>query len=306
MLEKADRSLEGKDEQLPLLDVSQIHPDSSFECFAYVRGGRHKFTKADKPFITLYLQDKNGLVIPGYVFDVANFKQAGLELTKVIHSIVKVQAMENYLPRYGMSVIVENISIVARPTTEMTTTFLGSVGDSSVLLNSLMAGIAKHTGVKINLPYEICTSSYMDFYQGRVGGQCKHYLSMLSMLEVWAQDMNEEEARQLYVTFVLYVFVHNNYLAAVEKGNDDIGLVNTLTASVSKYMQALKAGAGAIEVIHLFFGYKPKDLFVRMVHQASEMNLRAMKELSTYRALPLSREGDAGYGTIKRYTSESR
>lgn len=306
MLEKVDRSSGGRDEQLPLLDVGKIHPDSSFECYAYVRGGRHKFTKADKPFITLFLQDVNGVVIPGYVFDIANFKAAGLELTKVIHSVVKVQALENYLPRYGMSVIVEHVSIVTHPTAEMTTTFLGSVGDTSVLLSDLTSRIAQHTGIKVNLPYEICTSSYMDFYQGRVGGQCKHYLHMLSTLEVWAEDMDKEEARQLFSTFVLYVFVHNNYLAAVEDGKDDIGLVTTLTNSVSRYMQALKAGAGAIEVIHLFFGYKPKDLFVRAVHQASEMNLRAMKELSTYRALPLSREGDAGYGTIKRYASEDK
>ncbi len=306
MLEKVNQVSGGNAEQLPLLDVQRIHPDSSFECYAYVRGGRHKFTKAGKPFITLYLQDLNGVVIPGYVFDVQDFKAAGLELTKVVHSIVRVEALENYLPRYGMSVIVEDISIVVKPSTEMTATFLGTVGETSVLLNQLMSRIAERVGVKVNLPYEICTSSYMDFYQGRVGGQCKHYLNMLSTLDVWAGDMTKEEARQLYVMFVLYVFVHNNYMSAVEEGNDDIALVNTLTTSVSRYMQALKAGAGAIEVIHLFFGYEPKDLFVRMVHQASKMNLRAMQELSTYRALPLSREGDAGYGTIKRYASEDK
>ena len=43
---------------------------------------------------------------------------------------------------------------------------------------------------------------------------------------------------------------------------------------------------------------------MRMVHQASEMMLRTMNELSMFRALPITREGDAGYGTIKRYASE--
>lgn len=287
-----------------LFVVSRIHPDTTFECYAYVRGGQHKFTRAGKPFITLYLQDTENVVIPAYIFDIDNFKGAGLELTKVIHSFVKVRVTENYHPRFGMSVIVDQISIVTAPTAEMSVAFLGSVNNVQSVYNQLRDEIAARTGCKITLPYAICTTSYMDFYQGRVGGQCLHYLNMLHLLDVWKTDMNDEEAYQLYVTFVLYVFVHNNYLAAAEKGGDDITLVNTLTASVSNYMKTLKAGAGALEVIHLFFGYTPKDIFVRMVHQASEMMLRTMNELSMFRALPITREGDAGYGTIKRYASE--
>lgn len=304
MLQKVERSSVETGTQLPLLNVSRIHPDTTIECYAFVRGGQHKFTKTGKPFITLYLQDTEGVVIPGYVFDLDNFKAAGLELTKVIHSVVKLRATENYLPRYGMSVIVERISIVTQPDTKLMTTFVGTVGDMQANYNDLIEGIKRHLGVKVNFPYTICTSSYMDYYQGRVGGQCLHYLQMLRTLEVWSVDMSKEEVRQLFVSFALYVFVHNNYVAAVERGDDDIGLVNTLTASVSKYMEVLNAGTGASEVIHLFFGYTPKDLFVRMVHQASEVNLRAVKELNAYRALPISREGDAGYGTIKRYAAE--
>ena len=304
MLEKCDTKVEGEGYEVRPLRVSRIHPDSTFECYAYVRGGQHKFTRADKPFITLYLQDEDGIVIPGYVFDLRNFKAAGLELTKVIHSVVKARVTENYLPKLGMTVTVDSIAIVESPTSQLLQTFVGNVGDNNATYNELSERIRKHLGIKINLPYAICTSSLIEFYQGRVGGQCKHYLNMIKTLEVWAEDMSEEEARQLFVTFVLYVFVHNNYVVAVESGDDDIRLVNTLTASVSKYMQTLKAGAGAIEVIHLFFGYEPKDLFVRTVHQASEINLRMMKELGVFRALPLSREGDAGYGTIKSYSSE--
>ena len=84
-----------------LFVVSRIHPDTTFECYAYVRGGQHKFTRAGKPFITLYLQDTENVVIPAYIFDIDNFKGAGLELTKVIHSFVKVRVTENYHPRFG-------------------------------------------------------------------------------------------------------------------------------------------------------------------------------------------------------------
>lgn len=302
MLERVGASPQATgDKNVPLLDVSRIHPDSTFECFAYVRGGQHKFTKAGKPFITLYLQDVNGVVIPGYLFNPEDFKHAGLELTKVIHSIVCLTVTENYLPRMGMSVILDAVAIVTSPTLEMTTAFVGKVDNIQTVYNSLLESIASKLGIKVTLPYNICTTSYMEYYQGKVGGQCLHYLNTLKILEVWAQDMSPEEQHQLFVAFVLYVFVHSNYRAAAENGDDDIRLVTTLSASVSKYMERLQAGDGASEVIHLFFGYKPKDIFVRAVHQAAQMNLRMMDELSAYRALPLSREGDAGYGTIKRY-----
>ena len=304
MLEKVDKSPDVSGDGVRLLQVSSIHPDSTFECYAYVRGGRHKFTKADKPFITLYLQDKDGVVIPGYVFDVQNFKNAGLELTKVIHSIVKVTVAENYLPKLGMSVIINKCAIVTSPPPAMWTTFVGQVGNIDTVFQGIKTKLAEHLGLRINFPYTMCKSSYLDYYQGKVGGQCLHYSNMLKTLEVWSEGMTEAEARQLYVTFVLYVFVHNSYIAAVEAGEDDIQLIGALPESVSKHMEALEAGAGASEVIHLFFGYEPKDVFVRMVHEASKANMRVMEELSVYRSLPISREGDAGYGTIKRYPEE--
>lgn len=310
MLEKCSKttadgtSSSGPCSATPILQVSSIHPDSTFECLAYVRGGRHKFTKVGKPFITLYLQDQDDVVIPGYIFDLKDLKAAGIELTKVIGSVAKIKATENYLPRFGMSVIIDSIYIVSNPDTATLRAFVGEVDSIANKYETLLLALQKHLGIKVSLPYAICTSSLMDYYNGKLGGQCLHYTNMLHVLEVWANSMTEEEARQLFITFVLYIFVHNNYVTAVESGDDDIALVKTLTDSVSKYMKTLKAGDGAIEVIHLFFGYTPKDLFVRLVHQASEINVRMMKELSTFRALPTSREGDAGYGVIKRYNSK--
>lgn len=303
MLEKIDRNPVGTYESVKLLDVSAIHPDSCFECIACVRGGRHKFTRSGKPFITLYLQDVNGVVIPGYIFDLADTKSLGLDLKKISNSIVKVKLTENYSKKYGMSVLIDKVEMVVKPDQNVVQTFVGSVGDPAALYNELVNAIQKRIGVKVNLPYDICTSSYMEHYMGKVGGQCKHYINMLRLLDVWASDMTEQEAHELFVTFVLYVFVHNNYMSAAVDGNDDITLVNTLTASVSKYMEALHAGSGAIEVIHIFFGYEPKDLFVRTVHQASLYNLRMNEEYSAYKALPVGLEGDAGYGKIKKYAS---
>lgn len=284
-----------------LFDVSNIPRDAQYTCVAYVQDGGHKYTKASKPFITLYLRDINGLAIPGYIFDLRDFKSSGLELTQVIHSYAQVTVTENYLPKIGMTVTIEKLSMVTNPTAEMVKVFQGTIGDTQQLYQHLLECIRNSLNINISFPYNICTSSYIDFYAGRVGGQCQHYQDMFDILEVWSRQMSDEEKHQLFSTFVLYVFVHNNYISARESGNDDINLVNTLASAVAKYMDTLKTGSGVSEVIHLFFGYTPKDVFVRMVHLASEMSTRAMNELYTYRSLPISREGDAGYGTIKRY-----
>lgn len=299
MLEKVQRESDASGQAL--FDVSNLPRDAQYTCIAYVQDGRHKFTRAEKPFITLYLRDVNGLAIPGYIFDLRDFRAAGLELTQVIHSFVQITVTENYLPKYGMSVIIEKLGLVEQPSIDVVKSFKGEMGDTQQMYQHLLEDIKECVGIQISLPYNICTSSYLDFYAGKVGGQCQHYQDMLDILKVWAKQMSDAEKHELFSVYVLYVYVHNNYIAAREKGDDDINLVNTLAASVSKFMGTLKVGDGVLESIHLFFGYTPKDVFVRMVQQASAMCTRAMDELYVHRSLPISREGDAGYGTIRRY-----
>ena len=101
-----------------ILCFRNIHPDSTGEGICFVRGGQHKFTKADKPFVVLYLQDSDKTVIPGYIFDLQNFQQSGAELTKVTRHIVRIKYRENYLPRYGMTVILDKVEIVENPSQE--------------------------------------------------------------------------------------------------------------------------------------------------------------------------------------------
>ena len=67
-----------------------ISPDSSGQGVCYVCDGQHRFDRRERPFIVLYLQDVTGTVIPGYIFNVENFKGAGKDLSKVIHSMVVI------------------------------------------------------------------------------------------------------------------------------------------------------------------------------------------------------------------------
>lgn len=278
-----------------------IAPDSNAEGICYVRGGEHRFTKADKPFIKLYLQDTTGHVIPGYIFDIDNFKAAGLELTQVTHNIVRIEYKENFLHRYGMTVIIDRLERIMNPPPGMLELYVGSLKEAKEKYSLLVEGLGKVLNKKVAIPYDICNTSYMDYAQGEIGGLAIHYWDMFKSLEVYATKFPKEEQDILWGTFVLFIFSHSNYLRAEADGSADITLVSQLTQRLQQYMKLTTVTEGALELVHIFFGYEPKDIFVRLVVQVSKSLVRADKEINLYQTLPISREGDAGYGTIRRY-----
>lgn len=298
MLEQVNKS--GGAQNTPHLHFRNISPDSSGVGICYVRGGSHKYTRFDKPYIVLNLQDINQVVIPGYIFDVENFKLAGVELTKVTHRLVRIHYKENYLPKYGLTVIIDKLELITGASSMMAQ-YVGSINEAKEKFSALVDGLSSKLDIKFNLPYTICTASHIDYEHGEIGGLAIHYWDVFQTLNTYASKFSEEDRRKLWGTFALYIFAHFNYLHAEENDEANITLVSKLTAMIQTYMQKLAVGEGALEVVHIFFGYKPKDIFVRLVVQASEDMQRASKEINLYNTLPDSREGDAGYGTIRRY-----
>ena len=278
-----------------------IAPDLVSAGICYVRGGEHRFTKADKPYIRLFLQDITGAVIPGYIFDVGNFKQSGLELTQVIHQIVKVDYRENYLPRYGMSIIIDKLHLVVDAPMSMLEKYVGSVQDIQDKYQLLQSKLKEVLKMPVSIPFTICNASHMDYSQGKIGGLVIHYWDMYEVLSIYARKFSEEEQHILWGMFTLFIFVHSNYLRAEAEGCADINLVTQLTAKMQRHQSVLKVSDGVLELVHIFFGYKPKDVFVRLVVQVSDNLIQMSKEVNLYQSLPISREGDAGYGTIRRY-----
>lgn len=296
MLEKIESKQDPR-----LLSWDRLRPDSVGEGICYVRDGNHRFTRADKPFIVLYLQDIKGSVIPGYIFDVENFKQAGTELTQVTRQFVKIFYTENYHPKFGMSICLNKVELITDPTTEMFNTFLGSVKEAKKKYESLCTALSEALHMKINIPSSMCTLSHMNYSSGAIGGLAIHYWDLFQLLKVYAEKMTVEERTQLWGTFLIYLYVHGNYVCAEARNEADVSLIVQLTASIDKYIKTLKLGKGAVEVVHIFFGYQPKDIYVRLICQTSEQLIRANKEYNLFRTLPFTREGDAGYGTIKNY-----
>lgn len=296
MLERADTSRPRNS-----LVFRNITTDAAGTGICYVTGGQTRVSRINKPFVVLYLQDVEGAVIPGYIFEVDNFKASGLDLTKITHSLVQVTYQENYSPRYGLSIILKDVQWIQNPPMDLLTAYVGQVDNTAQLFQRLSAAVDKKLGMSVTLPFTITNIYHPDYNQGRAGGVLKHYWDVFHMLQAIEGDFSPEQQVQLYSTFILYIFAHSNYLTAESKEEADINLITRLTASVSKYIEKLQMGKGALEIVHIFFGYEPKDIYVRLITYAASSVRRMNAEVNMWKTLPDSREGNAGYGTIKRY-----
>lgn len=287
------------------MHFGSIAPDTTTDGRCFVCGGANRIARTGNPFIVLYLQDIDGNVIPGYIFNLADFKKAGLELKAVMQKIVQINYTENYHPRFGMSVILNKIEIINDAPVSEIGKYVGYAGEAVNLRDSLTKELSARLSANITIPYRICTDSYNEYYNGKIGGLCRFYADMYRALQPYANMFDTaEEEKQLYGTFLLYIYAHSNFLAADKEGNANVTLITQLVSHMEAYIQQLELNDGSIEVVHVLFGSQPTDIFVRLVVQTAESVTKAMKEINVYKTLPVLREGNAGYGTIIRYKSK--
>lgn len=284
------------------LHFNNIQTDEIGEGICYVTGGTIKVSKLNRPFLTLFLQDIDGIIIPGYMFDLTDFKMAGLDLTKVTHNLVKVHYRENFLIKYGLTVLLEKVELIVNPNFDLLKKYIGNIENVHADFNCLLAEIGKKIHMNLTLPITICNNYDVEYDKGRIGGIVNHYRKLFLALLAFDRDFSEEERRQLYGTFLLYIFVHDAYITQNKENKADISFVMELYKRIQVYMDKLKLSQGAVEVVTLFFGYKPKDIFVRLIASLSEEIKIRSNEIDLWKSLPYTREGDIGYGTIKRYT----
>lgn len=283
------------------MDFSSIQRFSSGTGLCFVYNAVLKSTKAGNPFVTLYLRDTKGQTIPGYIFDLKNPLLAGAEATKVIGSIVQITWQENYLNKVGLTVIIDKCEVAKDVGPEEYSKFTGAIPGLQEKLTSLQDMFVQVLGVRAYLPKAVEVQAVPEYAGGRVGGLGDFYYRVSKQLEAQKDAYTEEDYKQLIATFLLYILAHSNYVTAKSEAADDIRLVTSLTDKVSKMSGTLGLSEGALELIHMFFGYTPKDIYVRTVVTVADMVKRVEDEFSLYKTIPLTQEGNAGYGIIKRY-----
>lgn len=287
----------------PFMDFSTITRYSSGTGRCYVYNVVLKKTKQGKPFVTLYLRDIRGNGIPAYVFDLSSPLLAGKDAVQILNKIVQVDWDENYLNGVGLTLILSKVSVVNDATEADYALFQGVVEDINGKKAEIIKYISEVLQISVTLPLTIETYASAEYASGRQGGLLEHYWKMSKMLRN-LEGLQREERRRLAGTFALYVVAHSSYISAKDKGGDDISLTVALTKRITSLSGSLVLGAAALEVVHMFFGYTPKDIYVRTVSAISDVVSRIDDEFSVYHTIPLEQEGDAGYGKIRRYQIE--
>lgn len=281
------------------IDFRQLDTTPTCSGICYVVSAKHGVKRDSKPFFTLYLRDINNVTIPGYVFDLDNYVTQGVNLTKVQGKLIRAKFVENYLAGYGMTVILENVELCVDAPVDLISKFTGEIEDSNRKLDSILKYAEGILGVPIIIPMRSVMVSSEDYSGGRVGGVLDHYVILMSQLKTYESIMEDDEFRQLIATAMVYIFSHMTILNDGDPHN--VNHITCLTDKASKISNALKAQTGIMEAVHCHFGYKPKDVYTRIVDSTFYTICKTTREMTCYRALPATREGNAGYGDIHRY-----
>lgn len=262
-----------------------------------------KTARNGKPFATLYLRDAEGNIIPGYVFDLSKPLLAGGEATEVTNRVVNISWQENYLAGIGLTLILDSVQIVLDATHEDYLLFQGAVEDPQLKKNEIIQYFSEKTGMSLTLPMTTETYSSPEFCGGKQGGLLEYFWKVSIALR-GLRGLSSEEERRIAGVFAVYIALYSSYLGSSDRGEDSIVLANAMTRKVSALAETLKLGPAALEVVHMFFGYEPKDIYVRTVLAVAKTVHRVEKEFTLYHTIPLNQEGDAGYGKIRRYEIE--
>lgn len=259
--------------------------------FCYVRDGAIKRTKADKPYVVLYLADPDGMVLPGYLFDIEDNLQFGTDLSNVIGHVVQVKWEENFLKGSRLTLRLFEVQLATNVQPDILSMFVGTVEDTNRKIDEILAWYREVTGHTLTFPYHVHTLSTMEYSEGKVGGLAEHYYQLHLMIKAYRECMSQDSYRKLVNACIIYMVVHTYYVQAKSKGEADINLVTELVSIVRKVYGRILTTEGIYEVAHILVGYEPKDLFVKIVYDLSETLRRHQQAISVWRSLPDSTDG---------------
>lgn len=279
------------------LHFANITPLSSGTGVCMCYNAYIKKTRNGKPFATLQLRDIDGAAIPAYVFDMASPIASGADCVAVIGQVVEIKWRENYLPNIGLTLILEGVAVKTDITDTVRRKFFGEVENKQEKLKYIHDFFFRELQCRIRLPQFATSPNYM---QGRVGGLLEYYYRMCKVLSGVVLP-NNNLRRDLVSTFVIYIYTHSAYVRAKDMDEAHIDLVTTMMTQVSGLASQLSVGSAAMELVHMFFGYTPKDIFVKTIANIGDFVQRIDKEFVLYSTIPVHQEGDAGYGAIRRY-----
>lgn len=284
------------------LDISKIESGTIGKAIAYALDTQGSISKTERPFYKIFLKDCKGNGVYGYIFDVENYIQQGIVLSQVKGKFVYIEYTENYLSNFGLTLSLHRLSLITNPQLLDQVNFIGKIPDYENLFKSLKLDLENILEKQIDLSYLMTCKSYPNFCDGRIGGLILHYFLVLKQLTSYKLLLSEVEFYNLISCFTIFIQVHVYTLN--NSGNLDIDNIIALTKTVSNLLQVLNCSCRAEEIIHYFFGYSPKDFFVRLVISQFQAVSKTTTEFNAYSKLPINQEVNISSGVLKRYSQE--
>lgn len=272
----------------------------------YIYSGVMKNTREGKPFVTLYLRDVEGNTLPSYIFDLSNPLVSGGEVSKVVGKIAKISYRENFINGRGLSLILNSVEVAVNPSVEDVAKFSGKVTGVEAMYDELVASLYRDLGVKISYSMASRNASTQFYGGGKVGGLVEHYSRLYAKLASYKGVMTASEYRQLIGSFAVFIYAHSAYLCnqvSIE-GKDTLPMLSVMLDKAKLLGDQLNLGSSTVEIVNMFYGYEPKDFYIRIINRESEAIRVGDAELHLYRTLPINNDGSAGHGIVRRYKVE--
>ena len=267
----------------------------------FVHDGLVKRSRAsDKPFVRLKVSDCNGDTCTAFAFNVGDAVECGEQLNRIKGHIIQAYWEENFLDTMGLTLRISKIFRVEE-TPQMLSLFVGSMHGVMDALSEFKQSLSSKVGMSVAMPAGLADTSYPDICDGKVGGLVYFYQSVFESLVALDPLLRPEERATLYKTFTLYIFAHSAYMQAKDGGTDNILFLSALNNRVATLSSKLELSKSAAEIATSFFGYSPKDVFIRTILRCADSVYTAHKEFSIWRTLPAMQPVHTKDGELMRY-----
>lgn len=281
-----------------LLKISDVENGGSIDKVCYVSDVKSGVSRLDQGYYTIFVKTSDGVVIPAFIFNIADFIDAGFHLFYLKGKLVQLTGSANVMNKTNsMSIIVKNIKVLKTGedgiTDSMYSDFLGKVED----VEDLFDECSKFFNGKI-LPSAYKFKSYSEIYNGKVGG----YVDLLWQWSLVVGITSERCGVVLKDIFYPVVINYGDFLdrkltLTSLSVAEILDLINSVDVDNSnEYSLIVKDALSAIYGLS-----KPEHLYANIIYN-SFMHVYKMQEMTNaWNTLPKGGVIESREYTLRKY-----
>ena len=282
-----------------LLDISKLDTNPYGVAIAYVIGGKCKTAVNGQPFYILYLKDCHGEIITGFKFNVSEYIQEGINLSKIKNKFIQIQYYDNCAEGYSRSLILDNIYFIENQNAIDVDSFIGATPGDGKMCDHILGIFSEVFHTNVTLSKIKMLTRHHEYCGGKSGGVIYHHYLALQNVLGYRSILTEDEFTNLVFSYMMFMVIHLEFLTVDE--DFDSSTISSLLNYSNNLEKQFCVKSRTEEIIYYFSGVEPKDYFVRTVTSIFTNVKKNLAELHINRITPITQTGNAGYGLIKRY-----